>query len=33
MTEYESTWFKFRNSKLQELIDIEPYATDPPTTE
>ncbi|KAJ5817626.1 hypothetical protein N7447_007634 [Penicillium robsamsonii] len=33
MTEYESTWFKFRNSKLQELMDIEPHATDPPTTE
>lgn len=33
MTEYESTWFKFRNSKLQELIDIEPHATDPPNTE
>ena len=31
MTEYESTWFKFRNSKLQELMPTNPYSTDPPT--
>ncbi|KAJ5193260.1 hypothetical protein N7449_009402 [Penicillium cf. viridicatum] len=30
MTEYESTWFKFRNSKLLELIPTNPYSTDPP---
>ncbi|KAJ5201248.1 hypothetical protein N7449_006051 [Penicillium cf. viridicatum] len=33
MIEYESTWFKFRNSKLLELMPTKPHSTDPPVEE